>query len=327
MISHGEPKIPAWVIQTLRTSGIDIDFQQCDTPEDIVLLAGGADVLWTFATNPSFTADAWRQIILEALPGLRRCRVIIRSGSGTDNVPVPEASAKGILVANTPGATAEPVAEYAIALMLTVMRQVVFDARRVRHGDWSQPSAPSAVSLMNKTVGLVGFGQIARLVARRLSGFDVQLLATDPAIDHGQLKRLGARAVTLEELLEQSDVVSLHCPLLASTRGLIGHAQFERMKRSAILINTARGGVVDEPALIQALKTRRIAGAGLDVLEREPPPSDHPLLHMDHVVVTPHIAAFSEQVLHDMWRLSVETIMDLAQGRRPRSCVNAQPPA
>lgn len=324
LIGHSDPQVPAWVLAMLEASAITCACRQCDTPQQVVELAADAQVLWTFGSNPNFTASTWCEVIAAALPQLKHCGAIVRSGSGTDNVPVAAATRQGVLVVNTPAATAEPVAEYAVALMLATARQVPFDAARVRAGQWSQPIPPTARSLSGKTVGLVGFGQIAQVVARRLRGFDVTLLVSDPAVDDGEVGRLGATLVSLEALLKRSDFISLHCPLLPSTRHLIGERQFAQMKPSAIVVNTSRGQVIDEAALIRALREGVIAGAGLDVLDQEPPAADHPLLSMDQVVVTPHVAAFSEQLFDRMWRLSVESIQALSRGRCPVSCVNPE---
>ncbi len=324
LIGHSDPTLPAWLSPRLRAAGIDFVHAQCDSPQEIVSLAGRAQVLWTFGSNPRFSAPAWCELIRQALPGLDACRAILRSGSGTDNVPVAEAMDRGILVANTPTATAEPVAEYTVGLMLAVARHIVADARRATRGDWSQPALPTAVSLADRTVGLIGFGHIARGVARRLGGFGVRLLASDPAVPAEVMSELGTEKVAFDKLLAQSTVVSLHCPLTPGTRGLIGRDQLGRMPRGAILINTARGELIDEAALLAALESGHLAGAGLDVLGQEPPPADHPLLHLPQVVVTPHMAAFSEQIFTEMWRLSVETLLALAAGQLPASCVNAE---
>jgi len=322
LIGHSDPAVPAWVGATLRDAGVDFVHDQCGDARRIVALAHDAHIVWTFGSNPAHTARTWHDEILESLPGLGRCRAIIRAGSGTDNVPVTQATQRSILVVNTPAATAPPVAEYAVTLMLAVMRQVVFDAARVRAGQWSQPSQPTAVSLHGKTVGLIGFGQIAQGVARRLRGFEVKILGHDPAVAPQVFEQHDAVAVPLDDLLTQSDIISIHCPLLDSTRHLIGERVLRRVKAGAFLINTARGAIIDEAALIAALREKRLAGAALDVLEQEPPPADHPLLQMENVIVTPHIAAYSQDIYHQMWRLSVESVLDLAAGRRPRSCVN-----
>lgn len=324
LVGHSDPHVPAWVEKALAEAGVVFVHDQCDTPTRLIDLAGDADVVWSFGSNPAFTAETWRDLLAQALDGFARCGVILRAGSGTDNIPVSEATKAGILVANTPGATAEPVAEYTVTLMLAAARRLVDEADRARRGDWSQPAAPTATSLRDKTLGLVGFGQIAQLVAHRVAGFDMRIVASDPYAEPAVMRSAGVEPLELEALLEQADVVSLHCPLTDATRHLIGEAELRRMKPNALLINTSRGAVIEESALIRALGEGWIAGAGLDVLEHEPAPADHPLLSMDRVIVTPHVAAFSEQIFIDMWRLSVETILELKAGRWPPSCVNPE---
>jgi D-3-phosphoglycerate dehydrogenase len=206
--------------------------------------------------------------------------------------------------------------------LFAVMRQIVVQDRQVRNRKWDRYNGFPRFHLRGQTLGLVGFGRIAQTVARKLSGFQLTCLAYDPFVASEVFQRSSVQSVSLDELLERSDFVSLHCPLTPGTRHLIGAAQFEKMKREAILVNTSRGPVIDESALIAALNSGRIAGAGLDVLDPEPPDWSNPLLAMANVVITPHIGGYSDESLPNSWRLSVETATDLWSGKWPRSCVN-----
>ena len=192
----------------------------------------------------------------------------------------------------------------------------------VRRGAWSGALGHEAGTLRGRTFGLVGFGHIRELVGK-LSGFNLKVLVHDPFVDADAMRSLNVEPATLEHLLSESDVVSLHCPLTPRTRHLIGENQLRLMKPTATLINTSRGPVVDEAALVRALTEGRLAAAGLDVLEQEPPASaDHPLFQLDNVVITPHVAGYATGGLERRWKLSVETVLALAAGKWPPSCVN-----
>jgi D-3-phosphoglycerate dehydrogenase len=257
------------------------------------------------------------------LPG---CGAIVRTGSGTDNVPVEAATQRGIVVANTPDALTEAVSDHAIGLLFAVLRRITLQDRLVRGGVWDRRRAWPHWSPRGRTLGLVGFGRIARAIARKLSGFEMKVLAYDPLVSSESAAAEGASVVGLDEVLSRADVISLHCPLTAQTRHLIDEGALRQMKPSAVLLNTARGPVVDEGALAAALAEGRIAGAGLDVLEQEPPDPANPLLRLDNVVVTPHMAAYSDEYLENCWRLSVETVLALAGGHWPPSHVNRPEP-
>jgi D-3-phosphoglycerate dehydrogenase len=178
-----------------------------------------------------------------------------------------------------------------------------------------------------RTLGLVGFGHIARAVVRKLRGFEMRVLAHDPYVDAGAMAAHGVTATCLRDLLAEADYVSLHCPLTAETRHLIGETELRLMKPTAILLNTSRGQVIDEVALARALSQRWIAAAGLDVLESEPPGSENPLLGLDNVVLTPHVGGYSANGVEIRWQLSVDTVLALARRQMPHSWVNAELPA
>lgn len=225
--------------------------------------------------------------LLEVAPHLR---MVHKWGVGLDAIDLPALRRRGIALAITNGGNAGPVAELALALMLAVYRRIPYVNRAMREGRWPTPEMRETCFQVNgKTVGLVGFGHIGRMLARRLAGFDVQIVYFDPVrADAATEATLKASYLPLEALLAQSDIVSLHLPLLPQTAGLIDAKAIARMKDGAVLINTARGGLVDELALFDALRRGKLRGAGLDAFEQEPPPADHALLTLDQVVVTPH---------------------------------------
>jgi D-3-phosphoglycerate dehydrogenase len=259
------------------------------------------------------------------LAALPRCQAILRTGSGTDNVPVEEATRRQIVVANTPAAMSDGVSDHLIALLFAVTRRVAERDRAVRLGRWGQGPVEPLNSVQGRTLGLVGFGHVARDIVRKLSGFAMRVLVHDPYVGAETLAAHRVRAAGLYNLLAESDYVSLHCPLTAETRHLIGERELRLMKPTAVLLNTSRGPVIDEAALVRALREGWIAAAGLDVLEKEPPALDNPLLGLDNVVLTPHVAGYSFNGVEMRWRLSVETVLALGRGQPPRSWVNGEP--
>ncbi|MFN8007151.1 MAG: C-terminal binding protein [Terriglobia bacterium] len=308
--------VPEWVIKRLADESIPLVIHHCTTPEELMRYAGDAGMVWLLGGS--------RILTTVPLENLSHCWAILRTGSGTDNVPVAEATRRGIVVANTPEATSDPVSDHVIALLFDVIRQVSKLDRSVRAGQWDYQLAHPLPGPSGQKLGLVGFGHVSRHLVRKLKGFAMTTFAYDPYVSEEKMSAAGVQKVSLDELLSEADIVSLHCPLTEQTHHLIGDREFGLMKPSAILINTSRGPVVDETALIRALRERRIAGAGLDVLETEPPSVDHPLLQFDTVVLTPHTAGGSYHGMEVRWKLSVETVIALAQGRWPRSCVNRE---
>ena len=309
---EGEP-VPDWVFQELAKEGIDFFVRECATREELAQYAGDADLVWVWGSRV-LTADS-----LAAIP---RCGAILRTGSGTDNVAVDEATQVGIIVANTPEAACDEVSEHAIGLLFAVIRQIAAQDRAVRKGMWDSRVARHRWHLQGQTLGLVGFGHIGRLVARKLGGFEMEFLAYDPYVSAEAMANQGVRSASFEQALSQSDFIFLHCPLTKGTYHQIGEREFRLMKPNVILINTSRGSIIDENALVHALHEGWIAAAGLDVLEQEPTSPDNPLLKLDNVVITPHIAGYSDLYFDKCWKYSVETVIALANGQWPRSYVN-----
>ena len=314
MVHMDAEELPAWVPETMASHDIELVFEECETRTQLASCAGDADVVWVCGGSPIVTA--------ESLADLPRCGALIRTGSGTDNIPVEAATAHGIIVANTPEAFSDGVSDHTIGLLMAVVRQIAIQDRLVRTGTWDREAAYPSWHLRGQTLGLIGFGHIARLVTGKLSGYEMTVLANDPYVSADVMADHGVQSASKDEVLSRSDFVSLHCPLLDETRHLIGERELRLMKPQAILINTSRGPVVDEPALFRALSERWIAAAGVDVLEQEPPDPDNPMFSLDNAVITPHIAGYTDQSMHESWRLSVETALELAQGRWPRSYVN-----
>ncbi|MBN2518034.1 MAG: hydroxyacid dehydrogenase [Candidatus Altiarchaeota archaeon] len=223
----------------------------------------------------------------------KNLKVVGRAGTGLDNVDVEAAKTRGIKVLNTPGASSISVAELTIALALALLRKIPQADSSVKGGGWEK-KLYKGNEISGKEWGILGFGNIGRTLARMLSGFDCEILAYDPMMDEATAKKLNVRPVALETLFKESDIISIHVPLLPETRYIVGDKQLSLMKSSSTLIHIARGGIVDEGALYKALKENRIRGAALDVFEKEPPEGS-PLLKLENVVFTPHLGAQTEE--------------------------------
>lgn len=252
-------------------------------------------------------------------------KVISNHAVGVDNVDVEAATARGIPVGNTPGILTDATADLTFALLMAAARRLVEGERFVREGRWKtwSPSLLLGADIRGATLGIIGFGRIGKAVARRAAGFEMRVLFTDP--DPIQLEEGSTAAqVDLDTLLRQSDFVSLHCPLTDQTRNLMNQGSFEKMKPNAVLVNTARGGVVDHQALFDVLKARRIFAAALDVTDPEPLPVDSPLLTLDNLIVVPHIASASRSSREKMSWMAAENLIAGLKGEHLPHCVNPE---
>jgi D-3-phosphoglycerate dehydrogenase len=262
--------------------------------------------------------DAVTQRVIAAGP---RLKVISKHGVGVDNVDVAAATRAGVVVTNTPGANQVAVAELAVALIMALTRKLAYHDTVVKSGGWSRIIG---TELEGKTVGLVGLGRIGKEVVLRLKGFRVKFLAHDVYQDTAFAAEHGVRFVALDELLAESDIVTLHAVLTSDTQHLIGEKELARMKPTAYLVNTARGGLVDEAALARALAENRLAGAGLDVFADEPP-KDSPLLKLgDKVLLAPHLGAQTTETVLRMGRMAAENVVQVLRGEKPAGVVNPE---
>jgi D-3-phosphoglycerate dehydrogenase / 2-oxoglutarate reductase len=258
------------------------------------------------------------------IDGLQKCKVIALGSVGVDSVDVAAATARGIPVTNVPDTFIEEVADHAMMLILATFRRVIIMDRFVRDGRWREgrPLLSQFSRLMGQTMGFVGFGHVARAVAVRAKAFGVRMVAYDPYVEELVMVQSGVEPVSLTELLQWSDIVSMHAPATPDARHLLTEDHFRSMKPQAVFINTGRGSTVNEAALIKALQQGWIAAAGLDVLEREPPAPANPLLQMNNVILTPHVASASSRMDPARWRRVGQEIALVLRGRWPMSCVN-----
>jgi D-3-phosphoglycerate dehydrogenase len=314
---------PKWVEDALAKQGIKFVVQQCTTKDELARIAGDAHVVWVYGRDKILTEEN-----LEVIPS---CGGIIRTGSGTDNVPVAQATERGIVIVNTPSASAEEVSDHVLALFFALVRQVASQDRLMRNGTWNAAAALPYWRIRKKTLGLIGFGHTARCLVQKMRGFEPTILVFDPYVSPDVIADYQAQAVSLNDVLSQSDWISIHCPLTSDTYHLIGESELRMLKNTAILINTARGAIVDESALRRALQERWILAAGLDVFEEEPLAKDvfekplsieSPLKSLDNVLMTPHVAGYSDEYRHHAFALSVESAIAFARGYWPDGVVN-----
>ncbi|GAB5535248.1 MAG: D-glycerate dehydrogenase [Rubricoccaceae bacterium] len=304
---------PGDALDRLRATGADVHVWPSDDapPHDaLVTEAKRSDALITTVGDP----------IDEAVcrAGEGRVQIIAQSGVGVDNIDREAAASRQIAVTNAPGVLTDATADLAFAVMMTVARRVVEADASVRNGEWSgwHPSGFLGADLKGATVGVVGLGRIGSAFARRCEGFEMRVLYTASSSKPDAEAR-GYEFMELNDLLEQSDIVSLHCPLTDATRGLIGANELARMKSGALLINTARGAVVDTAALLDSLRSGHLRGVGLDVTDPEPLPADHKLLSFPRVTVTPHIGSASEYARTAMIELAVDNVISVLSGGAP----------
>ena len=305
-------------------------------PEREALVAGlgdGVEVVeapdGSEATLAALAADCdgimtcFAQVTPAVVRAAEKCRVISRYGVGVDNIAVDVATELGIPVTYVPDYCVDEVSDHVMALLLTWNRQVGFYDGVAKAGRWEGTPSPHPLTRMRgQTIGIVGFGRIGRAVADKARAFGLDVVVHDPYLPADAALPDGVSAVAMDDLLAVSDYVTVHTPLNDETRGLIGATAFGLMKPSAYIINCARGPIIDEPALIDALRDGLIAGAGLDVMESSAPPADHPLFGMDNVIVTPHVAFLSQQSVLELEVRTAQATVDVLQGRMPEFLVN-----
>ncbi|MBE3588333.1 MAG: C-terminal binding protein [Thermoanaerobacteraceae bacterium] len=298
--------------------------QQTETPIEFLYIPSRTEEELITAT-----ADADAVLVLYAkmnrqvITQMKRCKIISRYGVGVDMIDVEAATEKGIYVANVPDYGIDEVSDHVLAFILAQSRRLFAYHSHVAQGGWDFKSVDIPVRASKTRVGLIGFGNIARRLAKKLLSIGYQVCSYDPYVPDQTMRASGVASVSLEELLQTSDYISIHVPLVKETRHLISFSEFAIMKRSAFLINAARGPIVDENALLDALNKKQIAGAALDVTETEPLPEHHPLRRMPNVVITPHAAWYSEDALVEIRRKACQNIIDFMKMGKPTYLVNS----
>ena len=284
------------------------------SPEEIIALAPQADAILT----------CWKDVPAEALDIAPNCRIVSRYGIGLDNIPIDRATKLGMLVTNVPDFCLEEVSDHVMALLLATARQLFPLARTPERSGWTRDTPRPIPRVRGQTLGLIGFGNIARALVPKALGCGLRVIAFTPRLQAEDTPDGVEVTNDLGVLLASSDYVSIHCPLTDETAHLIDAAALAQMKPSALLINTSRGGVIDESALIRALQDGIIGGAALDVTDPEPPSAGNPLLTLENVIVTPHAAFYSVESTAELARKAAENVVTVLQGEVPKTLVNAQ---
>jgi len=298
--------------QAVEAGQVQVDERVGMTPDELVRAIGEYDAV---IIRSSSTVTA------EVIAAAAKLRVIGRAGIGVDNIDVNAATKRGIAVMNTPGGNNVTTAEHTVSMLLSLARAIPQATASMKAGKWEK-SKFTGSELSNKTLGIVGIGNIGRLVAERAQGLQMKVIAYDPFITEEKARELRIELVSLDALLQRADFVSIHTPLLPETRNLIDAAALAKMKPTARLVNCARGGIVDEVALAEALKNKQLAGAALDVFEQEPVPPNHPLLQLDNVICTPHLGAATTEAQVAVSVAIAEQIVDFLVHNVTRSAVN-----
>ncbi len=297
-----------------KSGNAELVLADCKTPEDVKNACKDA------------VAIAVRQSVIDrdVIEGMTACKLIARYGVGVDNVDLEAAGQKGIFVTNITGYCNHEVAEQALALLLTAARKVLLHDRAVRAGEWDLSSREKLFRIQGRTLGLVGLGQIPRSLVAKVKGFDFRILACDPYVNEADMKAMGVEKADLETVLKESDFVSLHAAVTPETTHMIGEEQVRMMKRTAVLVNTSRGALIDEAGLARALRDKAIACAALDVYETEPLPAESPLRELDNCILTDHCAWYSEQSVAEMQEAVARQIAAVLKGDEPPSVVNQE---
>lgn len=314
IVTDYEYKTFAPEIEVLEKIGVELTYEQCRTEEDVIEKCKDADAL----------ISQYAPFSRKVIESLEKCKIIARYGVGYNTIDIDAATEKGIIVGNVTDYCLDEVSDHTISLLLSSARKITKLSNAVKSGIWDFNISVPVFRLRGRVLGLIGFGNIPQMVAKKAQAFGLNVIAYDPFVSETVANELNVKLVTLDELCEQSDFVSVHVPLNKHTEGMISDDQFNKMKKEAFIINTSRGPIIDEKALITALQDKKIAGAGLDVLEVEPIDPNNPLVTMDNVVLTPHAAFYSVEGEEELKRKTAQNVADVLSGYYPTYLVNKE---
>lgn len=299
----------------LETIKNKIEVVTVDREEDLIKQSEDADIILT----------CYDKVSAKVINSAKRLKGIVKYGVGTDNIDIDAATKKRIMVVNCPDYGSDTVADHAFALLISLARKLIKidDVMKSKAWEWPKPEY-LGIDLSGKTIGLIGFGRIGRAMARRCKGFGMKMLAYDPYIKQEEAISFDVKLVELDQLLENSDFISIHCVLTPETKEMIGEKEFNKMKKTVLLINTARGAIIKKDALIDSLNNKKIFGAGMDVFEEEPLSLDYPLLNMNNVILTPHLAWYTKEAFERVGEDTFQGILDIINGRIPKHLKNKE---
>jgi D-3-phosphoglycerate dehydrogenase len=300
--------------RVLTPLGVALRPAQCKSEEEIIELTRDADAV----------LNCYAKMTARVIENLYSCKIIARYGIGVDNVDLAAATKAGILVTNVPDYCIDEVSDHALALLLALARRIAVADGAVKAGAWDVVAHAGIRRLRGQTLGLIGFGRIAKALASKVQALGMKVLIYDPYVEAVAIAHHGAEAASFDRILTDTDAISIHVPLSEETRNLFGERELARMKPTAFLINTSRGGIVDERALAIALKENRLGGAALDVLAVEPPPHDHPLRQAPNMILTPHLAFYSRESVMELQTKAAEEVARALRGEPPRSPINRE---
>jgi len=284
----------------------------CKTEDEAIAIAKDCDALIV----------QFCPITKKVIDSLEHCKLIVRYAIGVDNIDIDAATKKGIYVANVPDYCTDEVSTHTVAMILAMSRKLVQTVNIVRNGEWNYALMKPMYRSSGSCLGLIGLGAIPTMVAKKMKNFGMRIIAFDPYVSDENARKSGVQKVDFDELVRTSDYISIHCPLTDETRKMINADVFRKMKNTAILINTARGQIVDEAALIDAIREKEIGGAAIDVMEKEPIARDNPLLTFPNVIITPHIAWYTEESIHTLKQKVGEEVVRVLSGNAPKNLVN-----
>ncbi|MGB9867964.1 MAG: C-terminal binding protein [Bacillota bacterium] len=300
--------------EVLSQVGAELVVGNAWTEQELIELAWDADGI----------LNARAKITSHVIDSLQKCKVIVRYGIGTDTIDIPAATKRGIYVVNVPDYCIEEVSNHALAMLLCMCRKILEGDRLVRSGEWRLEPLKPMPRLEGQTLGIIGFGRIGRRLAAKAKPIGFEIVAFDPNVSQEEANAYGVSMVSLDELLAVSDYISIHAPLCNETRNLLGRPQFEKMKAGVSIINAARGEIIDEEALVEAIEKGIVSKVALDVLRREPPEANNPLLGLPQVILTPHVAWYSEQAISELQRKAAEEVARVLKGELPKHLVNPE---
>lgn len=315
LVANDNHPIPDWVLGRFSEEGIHYEYHQCYNREDLEKYASDADVVWFMSSRRGLVVE-------ENMDVFKKAGAVIKVGSGTDNIDHEACTRRGIIVAHTPEEPTEPTSDHFIAMLLTAVRQTARQDRLVRKGIWDVNAALPIGPLTGAELGIIGFGRIGRAIIRKLSGFNMKVRIFDPFVDERFIRETGADKVNLDNLLTESRYVLVACPLTKETENLIGERELKLMRKDAILVNVARAGIVNEEALVKALKEEWIKAAAFDVLKKHPLQPGDEFLGLENIIFTPHVGGYPYNYPEGTFMGVVEEIIKMSKNQMPGWIVN-----